>query len=332
VTASPTTTPPNIRWGIVGCGDVCEIKSGPGFQKAVGSQLVAVMRRDAAKAEDFARRHGVPKWHATAEALIHDPEVDAVYIATPPGSHHNLALQVARAGKPCYVEKPMARTYAECVEMVGAFASVQRPLFVAYYRRCLPRFVTLKTILDEQRLGPLVSINYHLTNGAYLGLDPAQLPWRLRPEESGGGLLWDLGSHLIDLLDHVFGPLKNFAGNSRNVSGKLDFADQTDLTFTTSQGVAGTGHWNFASEDHRDLLEVVGERGRVEASCFGNEPLKLEIDGQIEFLDRPNPEHVHQPLIQTMVNELRGEAGACPSPGVAAARASRIIDLIGQAS
>lgn len=323
------TTPPEIRWGIVGCGDVCEVKSGPGFQKATGSRLVAVMRRDAAKAEDFARRHGVPRWHADADTLISDPEVDAVYIATPPGSHRDLALQVAAAGKPCYVEKPMARTHAECLEMVSAFEKAGLPLFVAYYRRCLPRFVALKALLNEERLGRLISIRYRLTSDAYLRVDPDNLPWRLQPEHSGGGLLWDLGSHLIDLLDHLFGPLQNVAGGSRNVTNRLALPDQTDLTFTTPRGVPGTGHWDFARAGHDDLLEIRGERGRVTASCFGDEPLRVEIEGKTEFLSHPNPPHVHQPLIQTMVDELRGQGHVCPSTGVSAARTSHIIDRAG---
>jgi 1,5-anhydro-D-fructose reductase (1,5-anhydro-D-mannitol-forming) len=327
---NPSALQTPIRWGIAGCGDVCEVKSGPGFQKAAGSRLVAVMRRDPAKAKDFAARHNVPKWHADAEALIRDPEVDAVYIATPPDSHRDLALQVATAGKPCYVEKPMARTHAECLEMIAAFENAR--LFVAYYRRCLPRFVTLKSLLAEERLGPLVSIHYRLTNDAYLRADPANLPWRLQPEHSGGGLLWDLGSHLIHLLDHLFGPLENIAGRSRHVSRRLDLPDQTDLSFSTPRGVPGTGHWDFANTEHSDLLEIVGERGRIAASCFGNEPLHVEIDGKTEWLERPNPPHVHQPLIQTMVDELLGQGSSCPSTGVSAARASRIIDLIGHSA
>jgi 1,5-anhydro-D-fructose reductase (1,5-anhydro-D-mannitol-forming) len=326
---SPISFSSEIRWGIVGCGDVCEVKSGPGFQKATGSRLVAVMRRDAAKAADYARRHGVERWYADAAELINDPGVDAVYIATPPGSHRDFALQVADAGKPCYVEKPMARDHAECQEMVAAFQQANSPLFVAYYRRCLPRFVTLKSLLEDGRLGPITAIRYGLACGTYLEANPADLPWRLRPEEAGGGLFWDLGSHLIDLFDHLFGPLENVAGESRNVSKRLDLPDQTDLTFTTPQGATGLCRWNFASQESSDLIEIFGQHGKVSASCFGDEPLKVEIGGTVEFLDRPNPPHVHQPLIQTMVNDLRGEAGACPSTGVTAARASRIIDLVG---
>src|SRR5579871_3895135 len=124
-----------IRWGILGCGKVAEVKSGPGFQRAEGSRLVAVMRRDGALAADFARRHSVPLWYDRAEALIEDPEVDAVYIATAPGSHLEYALQVCAAGKPAYVEKPMARNHTECLEMVESFHAAEVPLFVDYYRR-----------------------------------------------------------------------------------------------------------------------------------------------------------------------------------------------------
>ena len=109
----PLPPPPELRaeikWGILGVGDVCEIKSGPAFQKCKGSSLQAVMRRTASRAHDFAERHGVPAWYADADALLADPNVNAVYIATPPGSHLELALKCCAAGKPTYLEKPAAR-------------------------------------------------------------------------------------------------------------------------------------------------------------------------------------------------------------------------------
>src|SRR5215212_446432 len=143
----------NIRWGIIGCGDVTEVKSGPGFQEADGSALVAVMRRDGAKARDYARRHGVPRAYNSADALIADAEVDAVYVATPPSNHCDLALSIARAGKPCLVEKPMARNHAECMRMVEEFGSRNLPLWVAYYRRALPRFLTVRDCLRNSEIG-----------------------------------------------------------------------------------------------------------------------------------------------------------------------------------
>ena len=104
-----------VKWGIEGCGNVCEVKSGPGLYKAEGSELVMVMRRDGAKAEDFAKRHGVDRWSDNADEVLGDSEVNAVYIATPPSSHLELGLKVAAAGKPCLMEKPMAMNHKECV-------------------------------------------------------------------------------------------------------------------------------------------------------------------------------------------------------------------------
>ena len=104
-----------IAWGIIGVGDVCEIKSGPAFNSIEGSKLVAVMRRNAALAQDYAQRHSVPKWYDDADALINDPEINAIYIATPPDTHQFYTLKAAKAHKIVYVEKPMARNYKECL-------------------------------------------------------------------------------------------------------------------------------------------------------------------------------------------------------------------------
>src|SRR5215217_7364890 len=159
-----------VRWGIVGCGDVTEVKSGPGFQKARGSALVAVMRRDRTKAEDYARRHGVPRVHDTAEDLIGDREVDAIYIATPPGSHADLACLAAAARKPCLVEKPMARNHAECVRMVEAF------------RRALPRFLRVRELLAAGAIGRPTSVHIQITDQLAKASDAAT--WRFDPVQA----------------------------------------------------------------------------------------------------------------------------------------------------
>ena len=133
-----------VKWGILGVGDVCEVKSAPAMQLIKNSELVAVMRRNGAKAKDYARRHQVPKWYDKAEDLIHDPDVNAIYIATPPNAHCELTIKAAEAGKPVYVEKPMARTFSECEQMIAACKKANVPLYVAYYRRMLPNFLKLK--------------------------------------------------------------------------------------------------------------------------------------------------------------------------------------------
>src|SRR4029077_15606048 len=137
------------------------------------------------RAEDYARRHNVPRWYDNADALIRDPEVNAVYVATPPGLHLEYALKVAAAGKPCYVEKPMARSHAECARMIDAFERAKLPLFVAYYRRSLPRFVKAKEIIDSGQLGRVTGCRYRR-----LCPDRPVPPdfWRMDAAQSGGGL------------------------------------------------------------------------------------------------------------------------------------------------
>lgn len=317
-----------IRWGIIGCGDVTEVKSGPAFQKTHGSQLVAVMRRTGRLAEDYARRHGVARWYDDADKLIADPEVDAVYVATPPGSHLECAMKVAAAGKPAYVEKPMARNHPECLRMIEAFRSAGRPLFVAYYRRRLPRFLKAKELIDAGRLGKITAVSYRSS-------DPPPSPggrivagWHLTAEQSGGGLFMDVGCHTLDILDFLLGPLQDVRGSAANLAGVGQVEDSVAMTFATPGGALGGAQWNWAAAVSEDLIQITGTRGRVELSTFGQEPVRLiELDGREERFDLPNPPHVQQPLVQTIVDELGGQ-GACPSHGESAARTAKVMDTV----
>lgn len=315
-----------VRWGIIGCGDVTEVKSGPGFQKTQGSQLVAVMRRSADLAQDYARRHGVPKWYADTQALIDDPEVDAVYIATPPSSHHEYTLAVARAGKPVYVEKPMALNAIECQEMVTVCRAAGTPLFVAYYRRALPRFLKAKELVIGGAIGELRFVEILLSQ-TLATHPPDQLPWRLRPEVAGGGLFVDLASHTLDFLDFVLGPVSQVRGFARNQAGAYPAEDIVSAAFEFENGVQAVGIWCFSSFEAADRLTFVGSGGKVTLSMFGKETVQLETSGGSEVFDLPNPPHVQQPLIQQVVNELLG-MGSCVSTGESAARTSWVMDQI----
>lgn len=314
-----------IRWGIIGCGDVTEVKSGPAFYKIEGSELVAVMRRDGDKARDYAQRHQVPRWYDQADALIADAEVDAVYIATPPDSHAEYTIQVARAGKPVYVEKPMARNHAECQAMIAACQQAQVPLFVAYYRRTLPAFCKVKALVDEGAIGPVRYVSIELCQPA--GENPDDLPWRVVPEISGGGYFFDLASHQLDYLDHLLGPISAATGSATNQAGLYQAEDAVSASFSFASGALGVGVWNFAADQDRDRIEIVGDKGRIAFSTFASTPIELiDATGTQSFAIDP-PQHVHQPLVQTVVDALCGR-GECPSTGTSAARTSRIMDLI----
>lgn len=317
----------NIRWGIIGCGDVCEVKSGPAFSKITGSSLRAVMRRNSAKASDYATRHNVPKFYSDADQLIDDSEVDIVYIATPPGTHAAYALRVCKAGKPAYVEKPMARNATECESMLSAFREAGLPLFIAYYRRCLPRFLQVRDWLVEGSIGALTHINYRFTSPCQKASDPAALPWRMDAEQSGGGLFLDLGSHTLDIFDYLFGPLGHVNGDAANLAKSSAVEDVVTMQFRVPCGALGSASWNFAGPCREDIIEISGTRGRITLTCFGNEPVRLENQSGVQIAERPNPPHIQQPLIQTIVNELNHQ-GVCPSTGASALRTTRVMDTV----
>ncbi len=317
-----------IRWGIIGCGDVCEVKSGPAFQKADGSTVVAVMRRDAAKAADFARRHGIARWYDDATRLIADPEVDAVYVATPPSSHAEHAIAAARAGKPVYVEKPMAMTKQECDSMIAACASARVPLFVAYYRRALPRFVRVKNLIDSGSIGEVRGFTTVLTHPpSPAHSDRGSLPWRVRPEIAGGGLFVDLAAHTLDLLDHWFGPVAGATGHGSNRGGLYQAEDTVSAELQFESGLTGVGFWSFVAGLRVDRTEIFGSKGRITFSTFDEAPIVFETIAEREEIVVPHPPHVQQPLVQLVVDELHGR-GLSPSTGESAARTSAVIDQL----
>jgi predicted dehydrogenase len=320
-----------IRWGIIGVGDVTEVKSGPAFQKANHSALVAVMRRTSALARDYAERHGVPRWYDDADALIHDPEVDAVYIATPPDTHMDYTLRVAQAGKPVYVEKPMARHHTECRQMIDACEQAGVPLFVAYYRRALPRFLKVKDVVESGAIGQVryVAITLAQQPGTY---DPAHLPWRVLPDMAGGGLFVDLAAHTLDFLDFVLGPTRQAHGYATNQGRQYPAEDLVTGSFVFESGVQGVGTWCFTAAEESDQVEIVGTQGKVVFSTFAHAPVRLVTADGIQEFHIDHPPHIQQPLIQLVVNNLNG-VGRCPSSGESGARTSWVMDrLLGRES
>ena len=316
-----------IRWGIIGCGNVTEVKSGPAFRLAENSDLIAVMRRDGAKAKDYARRHKVKFWYDNAEALIDNPEVDAVYIATPPSSHKQYALMVAEAGKPVYIEKPMALNYKECRTIIEVFKSKNLPLFVAYYRRALPRFLKIKSIIDSGILGEVRFINVVMHKKPGESDASGKDNWRVQPEISGGGYFVDLGSHMLDILQFYFGDIISADGRAVNQAGLYRAEDMVSGQFIFASGVQGSGVWSFAAFSNLDRTEIVGSKGKITFETFGNSPVILETENGKETIDLPNPKYIQQHLIQTIVDELNGNR-KCPSTGLTASRTNWAMDRL----
>ena len=318
-----------INWGIIGCGNVTEVKSGPAFNKVEGSRLMAVMRRNRVLAEDYAARHNVPKVYSTAAELINDDEINAVYVATPPCNHAAYAIDSIKAEKPVYIEKPMALNYDECKKINEASAKYNVPVFVAYYRRALPGFLKVKELIENGTIGKIMYFQLQLFKPATDDEKSGRLPWRVIPSLSGGGYFFDLASHQLDYLDFLFGPVKKLKSIVKNTSGFYEAEDLVTAEIEFSGNIIGTGTWYFnAPNGHRrDIIEFIGDKGSIRFSTFGFENITvITSDGKKEFVNE-RPEHVQYYLIDKIVKALEGK-GDSPSSGLTAARTSKVMDDI----
>lgn len=317
-----------VQWGIIGCGDVTEVKSGPAFNRVAHSSLVAVMRRDAGKAADYARRHGVPKWYADAQQLIEDPEVNAIYIATPPQSHEEYTLRALKAGKPVYVEKPMATNAAAAIRMQQAAADSGGKLCVAHYRKAQPRFIKVKELLNAGAIGEPRLVNLQLIQPP----QPAQVAdinafWRLDPGVSGGGLFHDLSPHQLDLMQYFFGDYESAAGFSLNQAGLYAADDFVTGTIRFSNGVVFSGSWCFsgAENEQKDSVEIIGSQGSIRFAAFSTHHIVLSKKGEEQLLAFEDLPHVQQPMIAAVVKYFMDE-GPNPSTAASAVATMQIIE------
>ncbi len=326
-------TKPTVRWGMIGCGAVTELKSGPAYQKVAGFELTAVMRRSAELAADYAQRHGVAKHYSDAELLINDPEIDAVYIATPPSSHKEYALRVAAAAKPCCIEKPMAMNYLECKEILEAFERANVPVFVAYYRRSLPRFQQVKDWICGGEIGDIRHLHWSFTDSPNDWDLNGDNNWRTDPSKAGGGYFVDLASHGLNLFEHLIGEIGAVSGIATNQQGYYQAEDAVtaNWSFSGSPIITGSGFWNFACHERMDKVTILGSKGKITFSVFFEEPVKLVTAEKEESQFIENPENIQFFHVLNMQKHLM-EAIQHPSMGESAARTNRAMDYILQSS
>lgn len=312
----------DLRWGIIGCGDVTEVKSGPALARVDGSTVQAVMRRTAHLAEDYAERHGVPRWSTNADDLLVAEDIDAIYIATHPNTHLEYALKAIAAGKPVLVEKPMAMNADECRRMLNASRGASVPLWVAYYRRSLPRFHRVKEILESGVLGEIRAVQCQRTSPHRNGA------WQLNEELVRGGWFVDAACHTLDILDWLLGPLSAASGLRMVSDGVTMHPSTVAAQFLTAGGqVPGNGVWVWDSEVDTDVTTIIGTAGTVQFCVSAPRPIVLTIAGSRETIEVPDPPHVHSGLVADIVDELRGGPPA-PSTGESALRTAEVIDAI----
>ncbi|AZF05218.1 Gfo/Idh/MocA family protein [Pseudomonas sp. R5-89-07] len=314
-----------VRWGMIGCGSVTELKSGPAFYKAPGSALVAVMGRREEAVRDYATRHGIARFYTDAQALIDDPEVDAVYIATPPDSHLDYSLMVAAAGKHCCVEKPMSLNAEQSALMQRTFERAGLHLFVSYYRRSLPRFQQVRTWLEDGRIGELRHLNWTLCKPAAVA-DTNPDNWRTDPAIAGGGYFADLASHGFDLFQYLAGDIVEVSGFTARQAGRYAAEDAVSACWTFASGALGMGCWNFVADRREDRVELIGSQGRITFSVFEDQPLRLEAETE-EVLEIPCHTHIQWHHVLAMNAHIRGDAKH-PSLAIEALKTDRILDKV----
>ena len=319
-----------IKWGFIGCGEVTEKKSGPAFSLVPGSRVVAVMSRNKEKARSYAERHGIPKWYTDPQELVDDPDVNAIYIATPPSTHATYAIMAMKADKPVYVEKPLASNYEDCARVNRIAEKTGVPCFVAYYRRYLPYFLKVKELLQNNAIGHVINVQIRFAVPPRdLDYNRTNLPWRVQPDIAGGGYFYDLAPHQIDMLQQFFGPIIEAKGYKDNRGGLYETEDTVSACFRFDSGLPGSGSWCFVAHESakEDRIEIIGDRGMLCFSVFNYDPILLQTEHGREEITVPNPEHVQLPLIRLVVEHLQG-LSICSCDSVSATPVNWVVDRI----
>lgn len=320
-----------IGWGFIGCGEVTEKKSGPAFNEVPGSHVVAVMSRNAEKAESYAKRHNIKKWYTDPLELINDPEINAIYIATPPSSHATFAIMAMKAGKPVYIEKPLAASYEDCARINRISELTGVPCFVAYYRRYLPYFQKVKQIIQSGAIGTPanVQIRFSVPPRDLDYKSNGLLPWRLQPDIAGGGYFYDLAPHQLDLIQDIFGVITRAHGYCSNMAKLYKAEDTISACFYFENGLPGSGSWCFVGHQSakEDRIEVIGEKGMLSFSVYNYSPIQLVTSEGRSSIVVPNPPYVQLPIIRSVIEHLQG-IGICECTSVSATPVNWVMDRI----
>lgn len=320
-----------IGWGFIGCGEVTEKKSGPAFNEVPGSHVVAVMSRNAEKADSYAKRHNIKKWYTDPLELINDPEINAIYIATPPSSHATFAIMAMKAGKPVYIEKPLAASYEDCARINRISELTGVPCFVAYYRRYLPYFQKVKQIIQSGAIGTPanVQIRFSVPPRDLDYKSNGSLPWRLQPDIAGGGYFYDLAPHQLDLIQDIFGVITRAHGYCSNMAKLYKAEDTISACFYFENGLPGSGSWCFVGHQSakEDRIEVIGEKGMLSFSVYNYSPIQLVTSEGRSSIVVPNPPYVQLPIIRSVIEHLQG-IGICECTSVSATPVNWVMDRI----
>lgn len=317
----------SLNWGMIGCGNVTDVKSAPCYQKVPGFNLVGVTNRTLSKAQTFATQNNIEHIFENAKALVESKHIDAVYIATPPDSHLEYASLVASVGKPCCIEKPLAPSYAESEAILKAFQGSQTPLFVAYYRRSLPRFEKVKLWLEQKVIGDIRHIQWNYCRPPSESDLAKVANWRTDKNVAYGGYFDDLASHGLNLFEFLLGEISDAHGTVANQQKLYSACDSIAGVWLHENNITGTGFWNFASHLYRDEVEILGSDGELRFSVFEDQPVRYSNRSTSEEIFIANPENVQIHHVENMRRHLNGSAYH-PSTGESGVKTAWVMDKI----
>lgn len=284
-----------LNWIVIGVGDITIRRVIPAIQAEPRSVLYGIVTREPSKAEPYA----VHTWGTLGEALT-DPAVDAVYVATPVFLHAPQTIQSLRAGKHVICEKPMAMNEPEARSMVQAAEQSDRHFGVAYYRRCYPKVQRTKQLLKQGAIGqPVVA---ELTNHMWFDGGGSR-SWLVDPAKAGGGPLFDIASHRIDVLNFWFGKPLRVTAQMSNVVHRYPVEDNATVLIEYEHGVRGIVDVRWHSNIIRDECRIRGTDGEIEMSPL-NGPKLVWPAGREDLPAHPN---LHYPMIENFVDAVEGQ-------------------------
>jgi predicted dehydrogenase len=313
-----------LGWGLIGAGDIAQRRVAPAMRDLDSCRCVSVSRADAGRLDAFAGKFGFLRGEPDWRKLINDPEVEAVYIATPVYLHEEQTLAALEAGKPVLCEKPMALNSQGARRMITAAAVRGLPFGVAYYRRFFPVVERIRQILADGLIGePVLAV---MENFEPFHREPGEpRSWLLDPRLSGGGPLMDMGCHRVDLLIHLFGPAEDVTGRADNLRFQRPVEDSATLVLgfrRSLRAVLLSAHCAF---EPRDTLEIYGTHGTIRLPNLNRGDLILITEKGETRESHPIGPNVHAPLIDDFSRAVR-EKRAPLVTGEIALATSEVLD------
>ena len=315
-----------VKWGLIGCVNVVENKSGNAFVSIEKSSIYAIWRRELDNSKKSAEKWKATKSYNNIDEMLKDDEINAVYIATPPGLHLEHAIKCCKNRKPTYIEKPLGRNYEEAKQIVQMFKESKVPLYVAHYSRALPKFIKIKELLEKGEIGKICEADFRLDRSYCREKVPND--WLYNVELSGGGRFYDIAPHSIDIIVYLLGNFEEIYGISSNNNEDYDVEDIVVMAFRTDKGILGTANFNSVALEKSDKITIYGTKGKLEFSIHGDEEIIITKDNGIKKMKLDNPKTVQENMIENVVESLLTGKHLNTCYGEEALETYRIMDIV----